>query len=190
MGGNKKELSKSLLKNLLFIIGGYEKDFCGVFNEKSSTPKSERLLSLTNHLGINFPYPPTEESAETLLVATKQCHAQKQFASKLDITTFVSESIDGVLEKEGEEEDEFKTIIGEFMSQYDSFFESERAKVIKLGGLYVIGTARHESRRIDNQLRGRSGRQGDPGASRFFLSLDDDLFRVFGGNKLTGIANS
>jgi preprotein translocase subunit SecA len=47
----------------------------------------------------------------------------------------------------------------------------------------VIGTARHESRRVDNQLRGRSGRQGDPGASRFFLSLDDDLFRVFGADK-------
>jgi preprotein translocase subunit SecA len=47
----------------------------------------------------------------------------------------------------------------------------------------VLGTARHESRRVDNQLRGRSGRQGDPGASRFFLSLDDDLFRVFGADK-------
>jgi preprotein translocase subunit SecA len=51
------------------------------------------------------------------------------------------------------------------------------------GGLYVMGTSLHESRRIDNQLRGRSGRQGDPGASRFFLSLDDDLFRVFGADK-------
>jgi preprotein translocase subunit SecA len=59
--------------------------------------------------------------------------------------------------------------------------------VIELGGLHIIGTERHESRRIDNQLRGRSGRQGDPGSSRFFLALEDDLLRIFGGDKITGI---
>lgn len=62
----------------------------------------------------------------------------------------------------------------------------ESSKVKDLGGLYVIGTERHEARRIDNQLRGRSGRQGDPGVSRFFLSLEDDLMRIFGGNRLKG----
>ena len=74
---------------------------------------------------------------------------------------------------------------------YQYFFEKNKIscniekKIIKnLGGLYVIGTERHESRRIDNQLRGRAGRQGDPGASRFFLSLDDDLFRIFGGPQI------
>ena len=56
--------------------------------------------------------------------------------------------------------------------------------MLKAGGLYVVGTERHESRRIDNQLRGRSGRQGDPGASKFFLSLEDDLMRIFGNNKV------
>ncbi len=55
------------------------------------------------------------------------------------------------------------------------------------GGLYVIGTERHESRRIDNQLRGRTGRQGDPGGSKFFLSLEDDLMRIFGSEKLDGM---
>jgi preprotein translocase subunit SecA len=59
-----------------------------------------------------------------------------------------------------------------------------REIVLKAGGLYVVGTERHESRRIDNQLRGRSGRQGDPGASKFFLSLEDDLMRIFGNNKV------
>ena len=57
--------------------------------------------------------------------------------------------------------------------------EAEHDEVIELGGLYVLGTERHESRRIDNQLRGRSGRQGDPGESRFYLSLTDDLMRLF-----------
>ncbi len=59
--------------------------------------------------------------------------------------------------------------------------------VIDLGGLHILGTERHESRRIDNQLRGRSGRQGDPGSSRFFLALEDDLLRIFGGERITGI---
>ncbi len=62
--------------------------------------------------------------------------------------------------------------------------ERDREIVLKAGGLFVVGTERHESRRIDNQLRGRSGRQGDPGASKFFLSLEDDLMRIFGNNKV------
>jgi len=69
---------------------------------------------------------------------------------------------------------------------YEKVKECQRdaEKVKELGGLYIIGTERHESRRIDNQLRGRAGRQGDPGASRFFLSLEDDLLRIFGSDKL------
>ncbi len=65
--------------------------------------------------------------------------------------------------------------------------EREKADVLAAGGLYVIGTERHESRRIDNQLRGRSGRQGDPGASKFFLSLEDDLMRIFGMERIDGL---
>jgi len=63
-------------------------------------------------------------------------------------------------------------------------WEKNRERVLKAGGLHVIGTERHESRRIDNQLRGRSGRQGDPGSSRFYLSLEDDLMRIFGGEQI------
>ena len=67
--------------------------------------------------------------------------------------------------------------------------EEEHAKVVELGGLHVIGTERHESRRIDNQLRGRAARQGDPGSTRFFLSLQDNLMRIFGGDKITNLMN-
>jgi preprotein translocase subunit SecA len=66
-------------------------------------------------------------------------------------------------------------------------FEKEREEVKGLGGLYIVGTERHESRRIDNQLRGRAGRQGDPGRSRFFLSLEDDLMRIFGADRITSL---
>jgi preprotein translocase subunit SecA len=65
--------------------------------------------------------------------------------------------------------------------------EEEHAKVVELGGLHIIGTERHEARRIDNQLRGRAGRQGDPGSSKFFLSLDDDLMRIFGSERIASI---
>ena len=65
--------------------------------------------------------------------------------------------------------------------------EAEKAKVLEAGGLYVLGTERHESRRVDNQLRGRSGRQGDPGRSKFFLSLEDDLMRIFGSERMDGM---
>jgi preprotein translocase subunit SecA len=66
-------------------------------------------------------------------------------------------------------------------------WKKQHDEVLALGGLYVIGTERHESRRIDNQLRGRSGRQGDPGASRFFVALDDDIMRLFGGDRIAGL---
>lgn len=68
--------------------------------------------------------------------------------------------------------------------------EEEHEKVVKAGGLHVIGTERHESRRIDNQLRGRAARQGDPGSTRFFLSLEDNLMRIFGGDKITSLMNA
>lgn len=68
-------------------------------------------------------------------------------------------------------------------------WQKNHDEVISLGGLYVIGTERHESRRIDNQLRGRSGRQGDPGRSRFYVSLDDDIMRIFGGDSIAGLMN-
>src|SRR5258708_15252791 len=69
-------------------------------------------------------------------------------------------------------------------------WQKEHDKVVASGGLHVIGTERHESRRIDNQLRGRSGRQGDPGSSRFYLSLEDDLMRIFGGERIGNLMNT
>ena len=75
----------------------------------------------------------------------------------------------------------------EALARYREHCAAEREQVLKAGGLHILGTERHESRRIDNQLRGRSGRQGDPGSSRFFLSLEDDLLRIFGADRLKGL---
>ncbi len=82
--------------------------------------------------------------------------------------------------KNGEESPEYSKCLEEFRAKCDD----ERRKVIEAGGLHILGTERHESRRIDNQLRGRSGRQGDSGSSRFYLSLEDDLMRIFGGERV------
>ena len=76
------------------------------------------------------------------------------------------------------------------LEKYKKICDTEKQEVIQAGGLYIIGTERHESRRIDNQLRGRSGRQGDPGRSRFYLSLEDNLMRIFGGERMGKIMNT
>ncbi len=73
------------------------------------------------------------------------------------------------------------------IERYKARCEAEKKEVLEAGGLHILGTERHESRRIDNQLRGRAGRQGDPGSSRFFLSLEDDLMRIFAGDRIQGL---
>lgn len=78
----------------------------------------------------------------------------------------------------------------EILAQSRTLTEAEHEKVVQAGGLHVIGTERHESRRIDNQLRGRAARQGDPGSTRFFLSLEDNLMRIFGGEKIFALMNA
>jgi preprotein translocase subunit SecA len=84
----------------------------------------------------------------------------------------------------------FQVPLEQWKPQFDQFAEQCRAEhdeVVKMGGLHILGTERHEARRIDNQLRGRAGRQGDPGSSRFFLSLEDDLLRIFGGERVKAL---
>ena len=73
------------------------------------------------------------------------------------------------------------------LAGFEAACADEREEVVGAGGLHIFGTERHESRRIDNQLRGRSGRQGDPGSTQFFLSLEDDLLRIFGSDRVQGL---
>ena len=99
----------------------------------------------------------------------------------------VDASLEGI-DREGNEElfaarEQYKKLYEKYKEQT----EAEQQEVLKAGGLAIIGTERHESRRIDNQLRGRAGRQGDPGSSRFYISLEDDLMRLFGSERIAGI---
>jgi preprotein translocase subunit SecA len=80
--------------------------------------------------------------------------------------------------------------IAQVKREYEAVTQTEEQRVREAGGLHVIGTERHESRRVDNQLRGRAGRQGDPGSTRFFLSLEDNLLRIFGGERVAGLMNA
>lgn len=83
--------------------------------------------------------------------------------------------------------EEFKEVYEQLLEQYKKPWMEDHQKVVSAGGLHVIGSERYEARRIDNQLKGRAGRQGDPGSSRFYLSLDDDLLRIFGSERMAGV---
>ncbi|WMM24152.1 preprotein translocase subunit SecA [Tissierella sp. MB52-C2] len=95
--------------------------------------------------------------------------------------------VDGFYYGDDEEILEARDIYKKLYDKYKIQTDEENKKVIEAGGLHIIGTERHESRRIDNQLRGRAGRQGDPGSSRFYISLEDDLMRLFGGERIMNL---
>ena len=108
---------------------------------------------------------------------------------KAGFTEEVIAEATGYAETEDEEILKARTLFAERMAEHKKSIDAEADRVREAGGLYIIGTERHESRRIDNQLRGRSGRQGDPGVTQFYLSLEDDLMRLFGGSKMDSIAH-
>jgi len=115
-----------------------------------------------------------------------------EFMAKADMRAkeFSEEAIAacaGFAETDNEEILEARRVFRELVEKYRAEIAPEAEKVKAAGGLFILGTERHESRRIDNQLRGRAGRQGDPGESRFFLSMEDDLMRLFGTDRMQGI---
>ena len=111
----------------------------------------------------------------------KQCMRKEKFSEELiEEATSHNETTD-------EEILNSRKRFTELVKKYDEEIKEEKDKVLAAGGLRIIGTERHESRRIDNQLRGRAGRQGDPGQTRFYLGLDDDLLKIFGGEMITNI---
>ena len=97
---------------------------------------------------------------------------------------------DSLTETDDEEILNIRSLYRQLYDKYSEQTQAEAKEVIEAGGLFILGTERHESRRIDNQLRGRSGRQGDIGHSRFYLSLEDDLMRLFGGERMTSLMNT
>ena len=114
----------------------------------------------------------------------------KQEMRKMKIPDNLIEEANTFYDTENEEILNARKTFKELEEKYDKEIKKEKEKVIAVGGLKIIGTERHESRRIDNQLRGRSGRQGDPGESKFYIGLDDDLMKIFGGDMITKVYNT
>jgi preprotein translocase SecA subunit len=127
-----------------------------------------------------------EASCEAVRVPYEQAiqQAQQNYEDKRQEYLRMVESIREQLDKAP---DEYRHRFDEILANYNQICASEKQRVVVAGGLHILGTERHESRRIDNQLRGRAGRQGDPGSSRFYLSLEDDLMRIFGADRIQGI---
>ncbi len=115
-------------------------------------------------------------------MARRQLKSQGYEEDKIDLAT-------GRQSTEDEEILALRAEYNRLLAEYKKLTDEEHIKVVEAGGLCILGTERHESRRIDNQLRGRSGRQGDPGVSCFFISFEDDLMRLFGGDKMQMIAS-
>ncbi len=113
----------------------------------------------------------------------------KDFLAKQGYSEAMIVEADGFSETEDEQILAVRALYKEKLAHFQKEIAEEEKKVIEAGGLYIIGTERHESRRIDNQLRGRAGRQGDPGCSRFFISVEDDLMRLFGGDRVQSVMN-
>jgi preprotein translocase subunit SecA len=114
-------------------------------------------------------------------------HMAKDEMKKKGYDDEVLAYVDGFFDTDDQEVVEARKVYQDLVKKYEDETRSEHQKVVQAGGLHIIGTERHESRRIDNQLRGRSGRQGDPGSSRFYISLEDDLMRLFAGERIKGI---
>ena len=137
---------------------------------------------------------PTELSAETkealkeaVAFAAKtygeQSLSELDAEDKIAVAAEKAPTSDPVIQK-------IRDVYNQVLDEYEVITSAAHDSVIELGGLHVIGTERHESRRVDNQLRGRAGRQGDPGSTKFFLSLEDNLLRIFGGDRVAGLMNA
>ena len=114
----------------------------------------------------------------------------KREMRKMEISEDLIALATGTAETEDEEILEVRRVFKELYEKYKNEIAPEAQMVRDAGGLFILGTERHESRRIDNQLRGRSGRQGDPGESRFYISFEDDLMRLFGSERMIGVVNA
>ena len=163
LGGNLTFMAKATLKKELLAKLGKELE----------AEKQAAKLARAAAKAAGQPLPEKMEGTDT--------------ETRLD---FLLNEADGHADTDDQEVLDARKRFDELCAEYEPEVKKEAAAVREAGGLFIIGTERHESRRIDNQLRGRAGRQGDPGMSRFFLSLEDDLMRIFGGERVQNLMDS
>ena len=155
--------------------------------ETSKTSKNLQSISLQNI----FPVLLTEETDKKLVKLVPKLVKEwgDRALSLIELDDYIATAAEKTPTKDKNIE-ELRIVIQLIKKEYELVLSEEETKVREVGGLHVIGTERHESRRVDNQLRGRAGRQGDLGSTRFFLSLEDNLLRIFGGDRVAGLMNA
>jgi len=156
----------------------------GFSEQRAKAPTMRRLDSL---------YPCQLSDPTDQLLAQLARDLVKAWGDRALTVIELEESIATAAEKAPTDDPQIQALreaIAAVRAEYEAVVKQEERRVREAGGLHVIGTERHESRRVDNQLRGRAGRQGDPGSTRFFLSLGDNLLRIFGGDRVAGLMNA
>ncbi len=151
-----------------------------VLNAKQHDREAEIVSQAGRYGAVTIATNMAGRGTDIMLGGNPKMMAQRELTGRTELD---EELWKGILAEQGLTEEDWHRKLEEVTAAC----EEEKARVIEAGGLYVLGTERHEARRIDNQLRGRSGRQGDPGLSRFYLSLEDDLMRVFASNAIASI---
>ena len=152
--------------------------------------KEAKIVAQAGKLGaITIATNMAGRGTDIMLGGNAEYLATEQMA-KMEIPEEIIVEATGFAETDDEAILDARKVYKELYAKYSAEVKEKAEAVVEAGGLFIIGTERHEARRIDNQLRGRSGRQGDPGASQFFLSLEDDLMRIFGGERVTGMMNT
>jgi len=160
-----------------------------VLNAKFHEKEAEIIAQAGKYKAVTIATNMAGRGTDIILGGNPELLAKKEMRQQ----GFSDEILGGVTsfnETDDEELLEARKVYADLHDKYDKEARQERERVVELGGLHIIGTERHESRRIDNQLRGRAGRQGDPGSSRFYISLEDDLMRLFGSDRIKGIVAS
>nr|YP_010726271.1 preprotein-translocase subunit a [Hypnea brasiliensis]WCH55278.1 preprotein-translocase subunit a [Hypnea brasiliensis]WDY84746.1 preprotein-translocase subunit a [Hypnea brasiliensis] len=139
---------------------------------------------ISNMFHINKTY--NFQKVESKIKIQLQKITKRDIKTHINIEQYIETEINSI-SNDKNQNNKIQNIYLEILKEYLILFNDEKREILRLGGLHVIGTERHESRRIDNQLKGRAGRQGDIGSSRFFLSLEDNLLRIFGGEKIVNL---
>jgi preprotein translocase SecA subunit len=155
-------------------------------NARVALADGEHATVITEYDQVHRAFEEAEARCEEIRVPYEEAihAAQQTYEAKRQEYLRMVEQVREELDKAP---DQNRQRFNEIAENYNTVCSEEKQRVIAAGGLHILGTERHESRRIDNQLRGRAGRQGDPGSSRFYLSLEDDLMRIFGADRIQGI---
>ena len=157
-----------------------------VLNAKHHFKEAEIVAQAGRYSAVTIATNMAGRGTDILLGGNPDFMARRELR-KLEYSEEIIELATGHQHTEDELILEVREKYSQFLIQHKKQTDEEHEKVVSVGGLHIIGTERHESRRIDNQLRGRAGRQGDPGSSRFYISLEDDLMRLFGGDRVINI---